>query len=883
MNNNFQDKNAIRKRNMFSVALYLFYGVCFAFIIIACVSWWDKKETFYLTTSEVAMITNDDYQIGLYGRTEQKKNESYIYTSSNEDIVKVDSSGNIHSVSEGEAEITVKSKYSSKKNKIKVYVEGDSIFSIKFGVDRINMDLGEKLELMPVVNNNPDFRADLIWKADNERIISLDSSGKMVAKTSGTTYVNVTVRGTKISTKLKVTVSNEKYEESNNENINSNVVSEEQKHNQEEEVINTYVGVLDVELSVPKTELNVGEIIKANYVVSPSNATNQNVTFSSSNESVATIDATGTIRTLKAGQTDIAITTKDGNKTSFVTINVVEPYNGVPTITLNKNYTVIKPWHSEYLNAKINPVGKNLIWSSSDNTIATVDSRGRVSAWREGTTVITVSTEDGSVKASCNIRVAVSDVKVEGITINKSNLDLGLGSSFQLTSTITPNDATNQNVTYVSSNPEIASVDQNGNIKGLNVGTVTITANAANGKQALCTVNVQDIKIAKITVNKRNVLLVKGNTFNIKTSISPSNATNKVLAYSSSDNNVVTVNSDGLVTGVNLGTAVVKVKSKDGSGKYTNIEFKVIPSTNMISVSNKSYRSYYENIRNNLIISGRSKHMQNFALQNQGKSNEIIYLSGVTYSNVDKDVYESDKKKYSADLSRTLIVRIPKNQINSNGENRTYMYINDAGHGQSFDLENDGTIWTNANAITPYYSDGAYWGNHNGTMRISFKSPKSTPSVVLQVKDPTTKKVIAGTETSVDESNDLISMRAGENVYVYKLSDAKKGKLNLLYQFPLEPANGLNRQGFDIYGGYYYVITGKSGKNIVVSVYDMYGNRTDRKVFYIHKNYASKCDEEPEGIKIYNNYVFIGYTHSYCPNVNNVKFNGTAFDIGYLK
>ena len=885
INNNI-NKVDKKKKNIFTISLYSFYAVCFTALIIALVSWWSKKETFYLATDEVAMITNDNYKISLYGKTEAKKNTSYVYTSSNEDIITVDSDGVIHSVSEGEAEVTVKSKYSSKKNKVKVYVEGDSIFSVKFGVDKISMDLGEKLELKPVVNNNPDFRADLVWKADNSRIVSIDSSGKLVGKTPGTTFVNVTVRGTKISTRLKVTVTNEKYEESDDSNTTSNateVVSDNAGNKEEEEVINTYVGVIDVDISLAKTDLNVGDIIKANYVISPSNATNQNVTWASSNESVASVDAIGTIRALKPGTADISVVTKDGNKTTFVTVNVTQPYTGVPVITLNKNYTVIKSWHNEYLDAQVMPVGTDLVWTSNNPSVATVDKNGRVFGWKEGEAAITVSTKDGKTQSICNIRVANSDVKVEGITINKSSIELGLGGSFQLTSTITPKDATNQSINYVSSDPSIASVDQKGNIKALKVGTVTINANGGNGKTAVCTVKVNDIKIKKIIPSKRSILLVKGKKFNLKTSINPSNATNKVLAYSTSNKNVISVTQDGLVTGVNLGTAKVKIKAKDGSGKYANVEIRVIPSTPAIKISNKNYKSYYANIRNNLITKGKSKHMQNFALQNQGKSNEIIYLSGVTYSNIDKKDYEKNKKKYSADLSRTLIVRIPKKQINSNGDNRTFMYINNAGHGQSFDLENDGTIWTNAKALTPYYSDGAYWGNHNGTMRISFKSPTNSPKVVLQVKDPTTKRVIAGTETSVDEANDLISMRAGENVYVYRLSDARKGKLNLLYEFPLEPGNGLNRQGFDINGGFYYVITGKAGKNIVISVYDMYGNRKDRKVFYIHKAYASKCNEEPEGIKIYNNKVFIGYTHSYCAKVNKVKFNGTAFDIGYFK
>ena len=169
----------IKQRKLFSFGLSIFYILCLVFIVLGGLFWWNNHETFYLTANEVSMIMNDNYQIGMYGKTEQKRNDSYVYESSNTDIIEVDENGIIHSKTEGEATVTVKSKYSSKKNIIKVNVEGDSIFSVEFENDNITLDLEEKRTLKPIVNGNKDFKADIVWKSDNNRIATISSLGEI--------------------------------------------------------------------------------------------------------------------------------------------------------------------------------------------------------------------------------------------------------------------------------------------------------------------------------------------------------------------------------------------------------------------------------------------------------------------------------------------------------------------------------------------------------------------------------------------------------------------------------------------------------------------------------------------------------------------------------
>jgi len=138
-----------------------------------------------------------------------------------------------------------------------------------------------------------------------------------------------------------------------------------------------------------------------------------------------------------------------------------------------------------------NASNQEVIYVSSDESIATVDEQGNVSAVNTGYTKITVtSKENESIKVECNITVVVSATEV---TITPETAEIRIGKTVQLVGTISPNNVTTNSLEWESSNADIASVDSNGKVTGISVGEVTITASTVNGIKSTSTIIVKPI------------------------------------------------------------------------------------------------------------------------------------------------------------------------------------------------------------------------------------------------------------------------------------------------------------------------------------------------------------------------------------------------------
>ena len=159
-------------------------------------------------------------------------------------------------------------------------------------------------------------------------------------------------------------------------------------------------------------------------------------------------------------------------------------------------------------------------------------------------------------------------VGVSGITLNKTALNLTIGASESLVATISPSNATNKDVEWTSSNTNVATVDTTGKVTGVSAGSATITVKTKDGsKVATCNVTVKNpvISVTGVTLNKTALNLVTGASESLIATISPSNATNKNVEWTSSNTNVATVDTTGKVIGVSSGSATITVKTKDGA------------------------------------------------------------------------------------------------------------------------------------------------------------------------------------------------------------------------------------------------------------------------------------------------------------------------------
>ncbi len=260
----------------------------------------------------------------------------------------------------------------------------------------------------------------------------------------------------------------------------------------------------------------------------------------------------------------------------------------------------LKPGETHTLNVE-NTTKQKVKWSSSDKEIVTVDENGMVKSLKNGNATITVMTKDEIYKDTCNVIVTEDLIKVVSVSIRGSS-KVTVGNTIKLTASINPTNASNKAVTWKSSNEKIATVDKFGNVKGINVGKVTITVTTEDGKKTAK----KTIAVSKVTSTttstpseenttspkeessenkeegkkdetvKDETVFVKGikingeNNVNVKETIQliaiidPSNATNQNVRWTSSDESIATVDEFGKVTGLQDGTVTITVTTDDG-------------------------------------------------------------------------------------------------------------------------------------------------------------------------------------------------------------------------------------------------------------------------------------------------------------------------------
>ena len=257
-----------------------------------------------------------------------------------------------------------------------------------------------------------------------------------------------------------------------------------------QQLVKQDVAVNSVRLDKTSLDLNIGNTAKLTATVSPSDAANKNITWTTSNSSVATVKD-GTVTAVAAGTATITASSNNG-KTASCTVTVTDPNVEVTGISLNKTSATITKGSSLTLTATITPsnaTDKTVTWSTDKSYVASV-SNGKVNANSPGTATITAKTSNGKT-ATCTITVIDPTVEVTGISLNKTSAEITKGSTLSLTATVSPSDATDKTVTWTTSNSSVATVS-NGTVTAIGAGTATITATTSKGITATCTITVKD-------------------------------------------------------------------------------------------------------------------------------------------------------------------------------------------------------------------------------------------------------------------------------------------------------------------------------------------------------------------------------------------------------
>lgn len=303
---------------------------------------------------------------------------------------------------------------------------------------------------------------------------------------------------------------------------------------------------------------------------------------------------------LTAGNHSITVS-YHGAKTSFqVTVKDIP----VTSLKLNKQSATLHPDESAALQADIQPANatdKSIAWKSSNSAVASVDEKGRVTALKSGTAVISAVMKNG-LRAKCKVTVKIA---VDYVQLDSTYKDVYVTQTGQLNATVYPEDATNKKVKWRSTNTSVVRVDQTGHYKALKSGFAYIYATSEDNEhiERFCEINVNvppvevniqesslnlkrgqsyqlnssynnggDMVLVTVTnpvsalkMNKASANMTKGSYLQLSASISPSDASNKGLTWTSSNKNILTVSSSGKVYAKGFGTATITVQAKDGS------------------------------------------------------------------------------------------------------------------------------------------------------------------------------------------------------------------------------------------------------------------------------------------------------------------------------
>ena len=233
----------------------------------------------------------------------------------------------------------------------------------------------------------------------------------------------------------------------------------------------------------------------------------------------------------------------------------------VTGITLSKEKIEIAKDKSIRLTASLTPVDTSdeLTWTSSNEEVATVED-GVVKAVGLGEAEIVAMA--GSVTKSCPVKVYQG---VNNITLDVTSHTMTIGDFLQLTATIYPKDAEYKDVIWSSDNEDVAVVDQKGLVQAKAYGKVKITATSKDGGlEAVCNVTVEPVAVTEVSLNAKAVTLKVGETYQLKETVLPENATDKTVTWTSSNTKAATV-SGGAVTAVGTGSAVIIVKTNSGA------------------------------------------------------------------------------------------------------------------------------------------------------------------------------------------------------------------------------------------------------------------------------------------------------------------------------
>lgn len=454
----------------------------------------------------------------------------------------------------GSTTITVYSKDNSQVVSVDVVVT-EQPTSIELSETSVVAAMSQKKHQLKAVVHSPNEGADqsVVWTSLDTSVCTVDpDTGLVTFKKPGTTYICAT-------STVDPTVTAYCYFE----------------------IAQDVYGII---LDTTDLTLKVGETYRITASVNPADAYDKTMVWKSTNPDVIKVENTNSYENLLtatgSGSASIIAETNDGGYIAYCNVRVLQP---VTSIEISQSEITVRKGTEFYLNATPLPDDaddKTIVWSCNDTEIATVSEDGKVATLKVGQCIITATNPDSGVSVACVVNVLEP---ITGLTLNTYYQNMVKGTRFVLIPYVEPTTASNKDVTFWSSDLDVATVDEKGIITAVNGGTCEIVVTTVESSfVAKCTIDVKEY-VSSIQLPFDFKYLNFGDLYKMTAEVGSKTASNKALVWTSSDTGIVTVDENGVIKGVGYGRAIITATAADGSGVSASCIIQVVkPVTEII-------------------------------------------------------------------------------------------------------------------------------------------------------------------------------------------------------------------------------------------------------------------------------------------------------------
>ena len=498
-----------------------------------------------------------------------------IWTSLDEKVAKVDNTGKVTAAGVGATYINIEASLAdSNGNKAKALVKvtvRDKLTSIEFETKTTYVSIGSSKQLNVIFKPDKDVNKKLTFSSSDDSIFKVTPG-----KEEGTCIIQGIAAGQAVLSCVS--------EELGQAGVKTCMVY----------VTEADVAAKDFIITPAAETVYIGQTLQMVKTFTPENATNQNVTWNSSDSGIASVTSLGLVRGVKEGKVTVsAVYTDTANKVPIIRTSTIEvkpvPIN-VTDFDVTPDTQNIKVGETFSLTPVFTPnnaSNKNVDYQSLDEGVVTVSEKGQVTGVGAGDAIIQCQAEDGGFIATCMVHV---ENAIE-FSLSPATREIAVGRSFKLKKVTNPENA-KKTAEWSTSNSSIARVDASGKVTGRRIGSCTITCRLTKYNQsARCKVKVAKLK-SKVTIDKKNIRLGVGQTYRLKKTVTSNDTSLPEVTWKSANKKVAKVSSGGKITGKKEGLTKITVTTNDSVRAKATCKVRVIQRVSGISL-NSDYMVCY--------------------------------------------------------------------------------------------------------------------------------------------------------------------------------------------------------------------------------------------------------------------------------------------------